>query len=268
MKNSIAKVTDNRVSRTEFVTLLKVALSNTEERTALQNAIYLCLIGPCALRNFEAMVVQVSDFILDEHLMLADMGHGYGRLTIPAYKTNRSSLTGGRDCDVPVIPRVRELINNYLKSVMMSGYNQDTFLMRRLPLSETDKLVENVTLESFKDEKWTFSVGIRGKDIIRRLLTNASPLLEQKKCLTSYDFRRSFFRLVVETPLPVSIKHLEARRIEAADIFARRPTCYINYKYHSPLDTTEFITILDNALNFPLGVNELEQWEEARRALN
>lgn len=253
------------LTRAEFVTLLKIAMETCKDTTALRNVVYLCLIGPCALRRSEAVLIQVSDFVLDDNLLISDEGHGYGQLKLPAYKSKGNYSPSFKGCHIPVLPRVRELINAYLQSSMMTGYDADTFLMRICPVSESDSLVENVSIDTFLDGVWLKKISSRATDIMEHISSRAKPFLPKRiNTISSHVLRRTFNEFVVKTPVPLHMRMLENKREGAAEMLLRhRPSGSVNRKHYQAYpDTNEFITIIDNALNFQFDLDELRKWEQ------
>lgn len=249
----------NYLSRKDVICLIKIALKTCKKNTRLRYAIYIGIIGFCALRKIEATCLQVGDFNLDENGLLADLNDGYGRLQLPSFKSKGCYSPSHKDYGTLVVPRLRSLINLYLQSEHMKGYNESTFLFRSSPVSEHDTLFDNVTSKNFSDGKWLKKVSSIGTSIMDQIYTRARPFLDKYKGpISSHDLRRSANQFILDATANVPAM----RQIRVAGVHLRhskgdsKQRAYINEP-----ENEDYVKCIHAALNFPWEQAELIKWE-------
>lgn len=246
------------ISRKDYVTIIKTALTTCKAGTCLKYAVYVGLAGFCALRRIEVMQLQVEDFDLDVDLKLADVGGGYGRLKLPAYKSKGMYSPSHPKFGTLIVPRLRMLINTYLESNHMKGYDKSTFLMRVQPVGIYDESFDGVSNKMFFDHKWLKKIAAKGSEIMSQIYSRARPLLGQYDGhISSHDLRRSTNNYIrkAHTHLPnepriaeIHLRHSVVKRVN--DLYTDDP------------NILSFVHCIDKALNFPWELDELERWEK------
>lgn len=259
VKHSKDVVGKNWISRYDYITLIRTALEYCEKSTKLRYATYIGLTGFCALRRFEASLLQVGNFVLDKNMLLADFGLGYGKLILPSNKTKGEYSPSIDPYHIAVVPRLRTLINTYLQSTFMKGYNKETFLFRVEPVGAIDTLFENITEKNYSDGEWLSAVSRRGGDIMKQVSKNALPFFKSKikGNLSSHDLRRSINDFIRKTPTGLS------NTLRIAEIHLRhKKSGGVNDIYVDEPTLKEYISCIDNSLNFPWSYQELSEWEQ------
>lgn len=252
------------LSRRDYLIILLNSLKN-KGHLGPKRGIYVGLTGFCALRKIEAMLIRVGDFVLDDSLLLKNMNGGYGQLIVPRSVAKGESASIA-PYHVAVVPRLRDLINEYLQSDFMEGYDKNTFLMRTLPVFEDDEFfdyIKEVDLERGEIRK---KAAEKGSDIMNAIVDQSRMFLQCSNIKTpsTHDLRRTINQFILQCHL---VHPLKAER--AAEIHLRhkegssaknRTTNRTHYQEVPTL--AEYILCIDSTLNFPWDIVELEEWEK------
>lgn len=261
----------NYLSRKDFVVMLNAAFTTCRSNNMLRFVIYLALVAFTALRLSEAAQVQLGDFTLDENGLLKDVGNGFGVLDLPAYKSKGGYSPAIKPYYIAVVPKLRELINSYLQMDFMKLHTPETYIMRHRPVSENDELYDHVP-NHIKDEKayssWVMKANKNGVSIAREIFLRTALQLETKIHgeVSSHDFRKSNNDWIVKTPsnLPPDT----VKRIGEIHLRHRKKGTVSELHYTSEPTLTEYITCINNALNFPWDLALLEIWERKRKIIS
>lgn len=253
---SISKVF---ISRKDYVRLIKTALQACEDKTRLKYACYIGLCGFCALRSVEVMVLQVSDFVLDGNLLIADLGAGYGRLNLDARKSKGGYSPSHPEYGIPIVPQLRNLLNLYLQSEHMKGYDESTFIMRTKPVCEEDNLFDGLPETIFADGDWLKKITENARDIMKRLYDKVEPYLDKYNGrISSHDLRRSINQYIKSSNSLVP--QFQSR---IAEIHLRHRKRGVNEtSYTDDPDCEIFMTCINRSLNFPWDYQLLKEWED------
>jgi len=256
-KRHTKKNSRNWLTRADYIMLIKIALETCKPITRLRYAVYLGLAGFCALRKGEATSIHVNNFVLDENSLLADVNDGYGKLILFDYQSKGGYSPSVDPYHIAVVPRLRNLINLYLQSEYMKGYDNETYLFRRHPVGEPDPIFDNITPENFDDGEWLRSISAVGSDIVRTVYSTARPFLKKKYGgpISSHDLRRSINQFIIDSKFGSQrIAEIHLRHTKSGS------TNRMHYQDEPALE--EYIVCIDNALNFPWDLDELKIWEQ------
>ncbi|KGK88742.1 hypothetical protein DP73_11810 [Desulfosporosinus sp. HMP52] len=255
------------ISRKDFIAIIATVFRTCREKTRLKFVIYLCLVGLLTLRLSEAVQIQIGDFELDERSLLRDAGNGFGVLVLPAYKSKGGYSPSFKPYHIAVVPKLREIINMYLETDFMKFHTPETYLMRTEAVREYDPLFDEVPNHNKEREKyaiWLNRAKYRGESIAFDIFKRTKSQLETEISgnLSSQDLRRSINDWIKKTPskLPPDI----VNRIAEIHLRLKSRDSFNHILYTNKPTLVQYIECINNALNFPWELTNLQIWEAKR----
>jgi len=258
----------NFISRRDYLIMINTAFTTCRSNTQLKYVIYLLLIGFTALRVSEAVQVQIGDFKLDDHGLLADVGNGFGMLMLPAYKSKGAYCPCIEPFNIAVVPKYRELINTYLGMNFMKSHSPETYIIRNKPVSEYDVLFDDVPNHQKNEMEyalWVQKIRQTGITIVKEIFLRTKLQLETKiqhGNVSSHDLRRSINNWIKKTP--INLPPDSVNRIAEIHLRHKKKGSVNEIHYTSEPTIAEYIECVNNALNFPWDLPSLEIWERQR----